>query len=163
MKLAGAALVGLSAVIFGVSESKRISDCGRLRKSLILLLKEIKRGVAQGEPLGSVFASFDDGMLRRTGFLEILRTPADTPLYDALKNCKETELLTSEEKTALLSYSHRLGKCADRTEEEERASDMIRLLEEKRTSLEAPMKQRAELVLRLGVLAAAAVIIVFGL
>ncbi len=163
MRFVGAALVGLSAACLGISESKRIADGCRMRKSLIRLLKEVKRGISAGETLGSVFAAFDDGMLTKTGFLGILRTPSDTPLYDALKSCKETELLTSEEKTALLSYSHRLGKCADRTEEEERASDMIRLLEEKRTSLEAPMKQRAELVLRLGVLAAAAVIIVFGL
>lgn len=163
MRFVGAALVGLSAACLGISESKRIADGCRMRKSLIRLLKEVKRGISAGETLGSVFAAFDDGMLTKTGFLGILRTPSDTPLYTALTNCKEAELLTSEEKSALILYAHRLGKCADRTEEEERASDMIRLLEEKRAALDAPMRQRAELSLKLGILAAASVIIVFGL
>lgn len=163
MRFLGAVLVGLSSLYIGFAVSRRIADSCRMRKSLIQLLKEIKRNIAIGEPLYKVFSVYEDKMLSGTGFSEILRTRSDAPLYDALTSCRETDYLTDEERSALISYSQKLGKCADRFEEEERTADIIRLLEEKSAALDKPLRQKSELALKLGALAAAAAVVVFGL
>ena len=163
VRFAGAMLIGLSSLYIGVAVSRRIADGCRMRKSLIQLLKEIKRNIAIGEPLCKVFSVYEDKMLCRTGFLSVLRTRSDAPLYEALMSCREAYYLTDEERSALITYSQRLGKCADRIEEEERTADIIRLLEEKNTALDTPLRRKSELALKLGALAAAAAVVVFGL
>ena len=144
MNYFGAVIVVASAYYVGASLAKREGDRLSTVDSLLLLFACIKRRVElERLPLYSIFSSFRDEHLERSGFLPILRShrAGISDLWREAMTCLTVDAEISGE---LLRFGERLGSLPLEEQLRQIGSCCV-LLEEKRKALRAslPPKQKS--------------------
>lgn len=174
-RLLGALLVGLGIVTYTFGYRMSLVRAGNLRNDIISVLKSVLSGIESGVPLGRIFhhgntASRDgvnlylhsdtDGYTALgKSFFEALSSDSPRPLYDALEKYGSLGCLTFEERERLLDFALSVGTHISIDKELEECREVIRFMENVSSIRQTEDKKRGTMFIKLGVLAAAFIVI----
>ena len=91
IKYVGIILVSGALSMYGSLIANKVLNTGKQRRAIIELLYCIKNGVAFGKvPLENIFASFENPILEKCGFLVLLKSKYPDALVKACKDLGQT-------------------------------------------------------------------------
>lgn len=160
LKYAGIALVFCGTTVSGYMRAKKIKEQIMIRKALYSLSIHIKSGISRdGLTLKDIYSSFYSPVLEKTGFLYVLKSNRENPLYDALEIIRTS--LPEELYEIYAEFSQNLGKSRSGECEVQLISRFIDATEKREEKYMKKDETEIQLCKKLGVLAGVLAAIVF--